>query len=51
MLEHNLCLFAFQSRLSSYSFGWVRGLPYTLRFYNEAGELLLEQTGTVPARD
>lgn len=51
VLEHNLCLFAFQSRLSSYSFGWVRGLPYTLRFYNEAGELLLEQTGTVPARD
>lgn len=51
VLEHGLCLFAFSSRLSSYSGGWVQGLPYTLRFYNEAGELLLEQTGTVPRRD
>lgn len=51
VLEHNLCLFAFQSRLSSYSFGWVRGLPYTLRLYDAAGELLLEQTGTVPVKD
>ena len=51
VLEHDLCLFAFQSRLSSYSYDWVQGLPYTLRCYNEAGELLLEQTGTVPQRD
>lgn len=51
VLEHNLCLFAFQSRLTSYSSDWVQGLPYTLRLYDEAGELLLEQTGTVPNRD
>ena len=50
-LERNLCLFAFQSRLSSYSYDWVQGLPYTLRCYDEAGELLLEQTGTVPIRN
>ncbi len=50
VLEHNLCLFAFQSRLSSYSGDWLQGLPYTLRFYDAAGELLLEQTGTVPVR-
>lgn len=51
VLERNLCLFAFQSRLSSYSYDWVQGLPYTLRCYDEAGELLLEQTGTVPIRN
>ncbi len=51
VLEHDLCLFAFQSRLSSYSYDWVQGLPYTLRCYDEAGELLLEQTGTVPIRN
>lgn len=51
VLEHDLCLFAFQSRLSSYSYDWVQGLPYTLRCYDEAGELLLEQTGTVPVRN
>ena len=51
VLEHGLCLFAFSSRLSSYSSSWLEGLPYTLRFYNEAGELLLEQTGTVPRWD
>lgn len=51
VLEHGLCLFAFQSRLSSYSGSWVQGLPYTLRLYDEAGKLLLEQTGTVPQRD
>lgn len=51
VLEHDLCLFAFQSRLSSYSGSWVQGLPYTLRLYDEAGELLLEQRGTVPQRD
>lgn len=51
VLEHGLCLFAFQSRLSSYSGDWVQGLSYTLRFYDAAGELLLEQTGTVPQRD
>lgn len=50
VLERNLCLFAFQSRLSSYSYDWVQGLPYTLRCYDEAGKLLLEQTGTVPVR-
>jgi len=50
VLEHGLCLFAFQSRLSSYSGDWVQGLSYTLRFYDAAGELLLEQTGTVPER-
>lgn len=50
VLEHDLCLFAFQSRLSSYSYDWVQGLPYTLRFYDGAGELLLEQRGTVPQR-
>lgn len=50
VLEHDLCLFAFQSRLDSYSFDWVQGLPYTLRLYDEAGKLLLEQTGTVPVR-
>lgn len=49
VLEHNLCLFAFQSRRNSYSGDWVQGLPYTLRFYDAAGELLLEQTGTVPS--
>lgn len=51
VLERGLCLFAFQSRLSSYSGSWVQGLPYTLRLYDEAGELLLEQRGTVPQRD
>ena len=51
VLEHDLCLFAFQSRLSSYSYDWVQGLPYTLRCYDEAGELLLEQTGPVPIRN
>ena len=51
VLEHGLCLFAFQSRLSSYSGDWVQGLSYTLRFYDAAGGLLLEQTGTVPQRD
>ena len=51
VLERNLCLFAFQSRLSSYSYDWVQGLPYTLRCYDEAGELLLEQAGTVPMRN
>lgn len=50
VLERNLCLFAFRSRLSSYSYDWVQGLPYTLRCYDEAGKLLLEQTGTVPVR-
>lgn len=51
VLEHDLCLFAFQSRLDAYSFDWVQGLPYTLRLYDEAGKLLLEQTGTVPQRN
>ena len=51
VLERGLCLFAFQSRLSSYSGSWVQGLPYTLRLYDGAGELLLEQRGTVPQRD
>ena len=51
VVEHGLCLFAFSSRLSSYSSSWLEGLPYILRFYNEAGELLLEQTGTVPRWD
>lgn len=51
VLEHDLCLFAFQSRLSSYSGDWAQGLPYTLRCYDEEGKLLLEQTGTVPQRD
>lgn len=51
VLERGLCLFAFPSRLSSYSGSWVQGLPYTLRLYDEAGKLLLEQTGTVPQRD
>lgn len=50
VLEPGLCLFAFQSRLSSYSGDWVQGLSYTLRFYDAAGEILLEQTGTVPER-
>lgn len=50
VLERGLCLFAFQSRLSSYSYDWVQGLPYTLRFYDGAEKLLLEQTGTVPRR-
>lgn len=50
-LEPGLCLFAFQSRLSSYSGDWVQGLSYTLRCYDAAGDLLLEQTGTVPQRD
>lgn len=50
VLERGLCLFAFQSRLSSYSYDWVQGLPYTLRCYDAAGKLLLEQTGTVPVR-
>ena len=51
VLEPGLCLFAFQSRLSSYSGDWVQGLSYTLRCYDAAGDLLLEQTGTVPQRD
>lgn len=51
VLEPGLCLFAFQSRLSSYSGDWVQGLSYTLRCYDAAGDLLLEQTGRVPQRD
>lgn len=51
VLEPGLCLFSFQRRLDSYSGNWQEGLPYALRFYDEAGELLLEQTGTVPRRD
>ena len=51
VLEPGLCLFAFQSRLSSYSGDWVQALSYALRCYDAAGDLLLEQTGTVPQRD